>query len=174
MGQIGLQSVVVRSAELGDHSGLAEVMFDAVRNGKSAYNQEQRRAWVPEVRTGEVWRERLERQSVVVAEREGELLGFMSLDCGGYIDLAFIRPAAQGRGLFRRLLQEIDRRARRAGESRLWVHASLTAEPAFSAMGFSILEKQVVALRGLELERFEMQKVLVRHDGLSGRTRETR
>lgn len=65
-----------------DHGALADVMFDAVRNGKSRYTERQRAAWLPERRTGPQWSDRLNLQEIVLAEQDGQIVGFMSLAPG--------------------------------------------------------------------------------------------
>ena len=150
----------IRPANANDYVALADVMFDAVRNGRSPYTDKQRQAWVPERRHGPDWVEKLDQQSIFVADDTTQLLGFMSLAANGYVDFAFIRPAAQGTGLFRRLYQAIEALAQKRAEQRLWVHASLMAQPAFSAMGFSIVKKESVEIRGQTFDRFEMQKLI--------------
>jgi putative acetyltransferase len=112
-----------------DAAELADVMFDAVRNGPSKYTDAQRAAWVPERRR--------------------------------YIDFAFIRPEAQGSGLFRRLFELVEAHARAANEARLWVHASLMAQPAFAAVGFSVVEHQNVQIGDQIFQRAMMEKPLV-------------
>ena len=92
--------------------------------------------------------------------RLGRYVGFMSLAENDYIDFAYVRPVAQGTGIFRRLYEATERTARERGDARLWVHASLMAQPAFSAMGFSVTRKEVVRIGGQDLERFEMAKDL--------------
>lgn len=149
-----------RWAEASDHPQLADVMFDAVRNGASQYDEAQRTAWVPVPRAGKEWDERLAAQNIVLAEHDGHAVGFMSLTGEGYLDFAFIRPAAQGAGLFRQLMARIEQRAEAEGIGRLWVHASLNAQPAFAAAGFTIIKREEVALGGQSLARFEMQKLL--------------
>ena len=84
----------------------------------------------------------------------------MSLAEGGYIDFAYIRYEARHAGLFRELFKRILDRARAGGLSRLWVHASLTAEPAFAALGFVARQREQVTVRGEGLERFEMEMAL--------------
>ena len=135
-------------------------MFEAVRCGQSQYNERQRAAWAPSPRSGAQWNDRLRVQDVILAEEDGEILGFMSLSADAYIDFAYIRPKAQQSGLFRQMFEPIERRAEANGFSRLWVHASLTAEPAFSAMGFSIRQAETVELGGEHFQRFEMEKRL--------------
>ncbi len=151
------QSYRLRWATSADYADLADVMFDAVRNGRSAYSDEQRRAWVPERRSGSEWSARLDEQMVAIGESDGGVAGFMSLGEGGYIDFAYIRPGAQGRGLFRILFAKIEKRSHARGDTRLWVHASLMAEPAFAAMGFSIVEKQTVTIGTERFERCAME-----------------
>jgi putative acetyltransferase len=84
----------------------------------------------------------------------------MSLAEGGYIDFAFLRAEARGAGLFRELFKRIVDLARGKGLPLLWVHASLTAEPAFSALGFVARQREQVTVRGEVLERFEMEMIL--------------
>ena len=149
-----------RWANGGDYAGLAEAMFAAIRSGPSRYTERQRERWAPRPRDGADWIERLDRQEVVLAETAGRILGFMSLAPGGYVDFAYIRPEAQGSGLFRRLYTLIERRAAERGEPRLWVHASLMAEPAFAAVGFTVMAPQTVSIGDETFDRFLMEKHL--------------
>lgn len=135
-------------------------MFDAVRNGRSEYTHAQRQAWVPEIRSGDAWTGRLATQELFIAEDDGQILGFMSLADEGYIDFAYIRPSAQGTGLFRELYESLEQHAIAINLQRLWVHASLMAQPAFSAMGFEILEEQSVQIGDQTFRRFELEKRL--------------
>jgi putative acetyltransferase len=143
-----------------DYADLADVMFDAVRNGPSLYTQAQRAAWMPERRSGAEWTSRLVAKDILLGRDGNRILGFMSIERGGYIDFAFIRPEAQGTGLFRRLFNMVEAYARSAHEPRLWVHASLMAQPAFAAVGFSVVEHQVVPIDDQVLRRAYMKKLL--------------
>jgi putative acetyltransferase len=149
-----------RWAEPRDFAMLADIMFDAVRNGPSEYSERQRTAWVPAPRRGAEWNQRLAAQDVIIGEYEDEALGFMSLCRNGYVDFAYIRPAAQGTGLFRQMFRQIEERASLLGIELLWVHASLAARPAFAAVGFTVRKREVVEIGGERLERFEMEKTL--------------
>jgi len=90
----------MRWATPADYAELGAVMYDAVRNGPSAYSQAQRRAWVPIPRDRADWRARLAGQDILVSESGVRIAGFISLTPRGYIDFAFVRPAMQGTGLF--------------------------------------------------------------------------
>jgi putative acetyltransferase len=135
-------------------------MYDAVRHGRSDYSEEQRQAWVPDPRSDVDWHNRLLKQQVLVAVNATTIAGFMSLADNGYIDLAYIRPTNQSTGIFRRLFNEVEELAMRLKAKRLWVHASLMAQPAFTAMGFSIVREEVVELGGQSFQRYEMEKTL--------------
>ncbi len=144
-----------------DHAALADVIFDAVRNGPSKYTEAQRAAWMPERRSGPEWEARVAAKDIAIGHDGTRILGLMSIERGGYIDFAFIRPEAQGTGLFRALFDMVEARARANTEPRLWVHASLMAQPAFAAVGFSVVEHQMVQIGGLDFNRALMEKYLL-------------
>lgn len=143
-----------------DYDALGDVMFDAVRNGPSQYSEKQRVAWVGAPRTGPDWHARLAMQEIVMAERGGRAIGFMSLADKGYLDFAYIRPEAQGTGLFRRMWERIRARAVARGEAEVHTHASLMAEPAFRGVGFEVVEAEQVELGGETFDRFAMRITL--------------
>ena len=144
-----------------DHAALADVIFDAVRNGASKYTEAQRVAWVPERRSGPEWAARLASKAIAIGRDGTHITGLMSIELGGYIDFAFIRPEAQGTGLFRALFNMVEAHARALHEPRLWVHASLMAEPPFSAVGFFVTERQLVQIGGEDFKRALMEKTLI-------------
>lgn len=147
----------LRWGQASDHGPVADVMFDAVRNGRSRYSDEQRAAWVSAPRSGPAWDQRLGSQDVILAEADGDVLGFMSLAPAGYIDFAYIRPRAQGTGHFRLMYEQLLQRAREKGVRRLWLHASLMAEPAFRSLGFKVVRRETVFIGDQEFERSEME-----------------
>ncbi|WP_265564251.1 GNAT family N-acetyltransferase [Sphingomicrobium arenosum] len=150
-----------RWASPADDILLGEIMHDAVRNGRSHYSEAQRAAWVPAPRKGPEWSQRLAAQDVLIAEDESEALGFMSLERdSGYLDFAYIRPAAQGTGLFRELLTRILARGRARGFEKITVHASLMAQPAFAACGFEVTQEEEVSIADQRFRRFAMERVL--------------
>ncbi|WP_299673447.1 GNAT family N-acetyltransferase [uncultured Roseobacter sp.] len=151
---------MIRWARPADADDLGAVFFAAVREGPSPYTEAQRAAWLEAPPQGQSWADRLAPLDVAVAEVEGAVVGFMSIEPGGYIDLAFIRPEHRGRGLVRQLFDRVEAHARGAGEARLWTHASLMAQPAFRAMGFSTIHHETVVRNGESLQRAKMEKTL--------------
>lgn len=155
-------TISYRWATASDYDVLGEVIFDAVRNGPSLYNEAQRSAWVDAPRNGPEWQQRVAAQTIAVAESGGNITGLMSLTQDGYIDFAFIRPAYRGSGIFRKLYSMILELACQQKQPRILVHASLMAQPAFSAVGFEITKEETVQLNGQYLDRFEMQLVIAK------------
>ena len=150
----------IRPAVSQDYDCLGEIMFEAVRFGTPQYSEAQRFAWVPEPRSGPAWHNRLNLQVVFVAEGGNSLLGFMSL-MKNYVDFAYIRPEARGSGMFRMLFNEIEAIACRSNFKRLWTHSSVTARPAFTAVGFHVKARESVQISDISLDRFEMEKTVI-------------
>lgn len=155
-----MDAITLRTATAGDYDALGEVMFDAIHNGPTHYSDEESKAWAPAQRSGADWAARLEGKTMILAERNAEILGFMSIEPGGYVDFAYIRPQNQGSGLFRQLFNQVLMHARNAGERQLSTHASLMAQPAFAAMGFEIDFHETVEVSGQKLARAHMTKSL--------------
>jgi putative acetyltransferase len=159
-GRFSNVTIEYRWATETDYDVVGEVIFDAVRNGPSLYSEAQRNAWVEAPRSGPEWQQRVAAQSIAVADLGDNIAGLMSLRQDGYLDFAFIRPAYQGSGIFRKLYSMILELAHEQKQPRILVHASLMAQPAFSAMGFEINKEESVQLNGQYLDRFEMQLVI--------------
>lgn len=153
-------TISLRTADPDDYDALGELMFDAIHNGPTEYTKAQSQAWAPAPYSGSDWATRLDGKQVFVAEQDRTLLGFMTIEPGGYIDFAYIRPTAQGSGLFRRLFEAVERKAVAAGDQELTTHASLMAQPAFAAMGFEIVLHELVPVDGQWLKRASMKRAL--------------
>jgi len=139
---------------------LGAVMFSAIHEGASLYTAAQRAAWLPAPNGGSAWAERLDAQTVWLALTDALPVGFVTLASGGYIDFAYVRADAQGRGVFSTLLATLEDEARVSALPRLWTHASLMAEPAFAARGFHVTRRETVTRADQSLARAEMEKVL--------------
>lgn len=153
-------AITLRPAQADDYDTLGQLMFDAIHTGPTKYTQAESAAWMPTPRKGADWSDRLSQKTVILAQRGATVLGFMSIEPGGYIDFAYIRPEGQGSGLFRKLFNAVEGHATAAGETELSTHASLMAQPAFSAMGFTVDFHETVEIAGEKLARARMIKPL--------------
>ena len=150
----------IRWAREEDAPALAQVFFDAVRQGDSPYSEAQRVAWMPAPPDPSEFAVRLRKCHVAVATVAGQPVGFMAMTHEGYFDLAFVLFRHRGRGCFRRLYDRLEKRAYEDYVPRLTVHASLDARPAFQSVGFSVITHETVDRAGETLRRAEMEKYL--------------
>jgi putative acetyltransferase len=100
--------------------------------------------------------------SAVVAEDEGNVVGFAVLDLGtGEVDAAFVDPAHQGRGIALDLLRALETLAQQRGLRRMFLSASLNAVPFYERAGFVRLRDEVYAHRsGIGIASVFMEKML--------------
>ncbi|MEL7090849.1 MAG: GNAT family N-acetyltransferase [Pseudomonadota bacterium] len=129
-------------------------MFAAIHADQSLYSPAQREAWCPRPPQGPDWAKRLAGQRIWVAGEPP--VGFVTLADGGYVDFAYVLPEAQGRGVFRAMMNALEAVAT---GPRLWTHASLMAQPAFAALGYDIVHHEVVARGDQTLPRALMEKI---------------
>ena len=71
-----------------------------------------------------------------------------------------VHPDFQRRGIARALLQHIEESARALDLRRLYTEASITARPAFEAVGFRVILPQTVTVRGESMTNYRMEKRL--------------
>ena len=107
--------------------------------------------------------ERIRDGHVVVAERDGVLLGFYQLGGeppdGELMDL-FIEPNAIGTGLGRKLWEHAVQNARERGFARLTLESDPNAEPFYEHMGATrIGEREVAPGRWLPVMRFSLEAI---------------
>lgn len=113
-------------------------------------------AWIPDPA---IWPERLTAGSVYVIECERKLAGFVRI-AGGGVDLLYVHPEYQGRGLGRKLLEYAVAYAAERGWPSLVADVSLTARPCFERGGFRVIVAQVVERRGVRLRNWRMLREL--------------
>lgn len=151
----------VRDATAADAGALAEVFFVAIRHGSSAYSETQRAAWAARQPSAEDWMRRLDGLQTVVADDGGAPLGFAAMrPDDGYLDLAFVRPDAQGQGVFARIYAVIENRARAAGLAQMHTQASHMLKPALLSLDWSCLRANRVMRGDVVIDNWIMSKPL--------------
>lgn len=124
------------------------------------YSPRQLAAWAPLDRDPIEWAEARRSANTRVALCDGRVVGFTDVDPVGYIDMLFVDPDAARRGVASALLRWAGETARASGAVRLTTHASLTAEPFFTAKGFSIDEVRHPVVRGVEFVNYGMSRAV--------------
>jgi GNAT superfamily N-acetyltransferase len=153
--------VDVRSFQPTDTAAIVTLFRDTIHRINSRdYTPEQVNAWAPAEMDLGRWAARLRASFTVVAEEDGDLLGFANLEANGHVDCLYTHAAHQGRGVATALLQALERKAKELGLARLFTEASITARPFFAARGFVVLARQEVECRGARFVNFRMEKYL--------------
>ncbi len=99
------------------------------------YSQEQVDAWAPADLDAQKWADRQDTRTTLVAEQEGEIVGFAELEGVGHVDCLYCHRNYQRQGIGTILLNEIVAEASNRGADRLFTDASVTARPFLNAMG---------------------------------------
>lgn len=161
MSQNNSQPIAIRPYAASDASTLTSLFRSSVREIASRdYTPSQIREWAPdridEIRFGQKCASR----PTWVAEVEGRIAGFSDLEPDGHVDMLYVHPEFQRRGVARALLKHIEVTARAAALRRLYTEASITARPVFEAVGFRTIVPQTLTIRSVSMTNYRMEKWL--------------
>lgn len=151
----------VRDYRRGDAEAIVTLFFETIHAvNLGDYSQAQVDAWAPAVPDAEVWHQRMMSRRTLVAERDGEVVGFADLEDDGHIDMFFCRHDMVCQGVGGRLYQAIEDAARGLGLGRLFTEASITARPFFERQGFTVVTHNAFERNGVEITNLSMEKIL--------------
>ena len=141
-----------------DAAALAQLFYESVHAVAAAdYTPAQLAAWVAAPPKVEGWAASFEGRCCLVAELEGEIVGFADMDLeSGYLDRLYVHKDYQRQGIATALCDALEALA--AG-MRLTVAASLTARPFFEQRGWQVVKKQALCRDRVWLENFWMEKL---------------
>ena len=156
-----MSEVTIRSYVPDDCRPLIEVFRESVRRtGLRHYSLEQVLAWAPdEIDSVRFGLRRADRQTWV-AEIGGKAVGFSDLEPDGHIDMLYVHPDFQHRGLASALLRVVESAAGERGLTRLYTESSICARAIFERFGFRVLAAQTVAIGGQILANLRMEKLI--------------
>ena len=144
-----------------DCTELVRLFYDTVHtvNAKD-YSREQLDAWATGEVNLEAWNKSLQAHNTVVAEMDGQIVGFGDMDETGYLDRLYVHKDYQRRGVATAICDALEQNTKAA---EFTTHASITARPFFEKRGYTVVKVQQVERRGILLTNFVMKKV--REDG---------
>jgi putative acetyltransferase len=147
--------------EPGESAALVRVFAESVRAiSVKEYSAEQLAVWVEAFGDPERWVGERAGRVVKVAETEGEVAGFATLEPDGHIDHLYVHPRFQRRGIATALLEDVEGTATGLGLTRIFTEASVLARPIFEQAGFGVIERRTVTRRGIAFVNFRMEKIL--------------
>jgi putative acetyltransferase len=144
-----------------DGAALAGIFQRAVREiARKDYSRAQVMAWAPDAPDTAMFAARRSARPTFVAEYCGKLAGFTDLDEDGHIDMFYVNPDFQRRGVASAMLRFLAERAQNEKRKRLHSEVSITARPVFERHGFKVLTYQTVQTNGQALGNYRMEKLL--------------
>lgn len=151
--------IILRRYTPADLEAVLALFYETVHTVSARdYAPAQLDAWASRQPDREAWAARLAGERVLLAEEEGVLLGFASLDpARGLLDHLYVHPAHQRRGIATQLCEAL---APLRETPRLYTEASLTAAPFFLAQGWRVVRRQTVERTGVRLGNAVMEKNL--------------
>ena len=116
----------------------------------AAWSTVDREEWEPWRLTRPTW----------VAIHDDKEIGFSDLEPDGHLDMMFVHPDHQGRGVASLLLAQVEAVAGQQGLTRIFTEASITAQPFFAHRGFALDRQDIIDLDGERFVIFRMSKPL--------------
>jgi putative acetyltransferase len=153
--------IEIREYRDSDCAALADIFQRAVREiARKDYSPVQVVAWAPEMRDIEAFAAGRTAKPTFVAEYDGQVAGFTDLDGDGHIDMFYVSPDCQRRGVASAMLRFLAERGHSERRKRLFGEVSITARPVFERHGFKVLAYQTVQTNGQALGNYRMEKLL--------------
>ena len=142
-----------------DCAAMAELFYNTVHTINAGdYTDEQLDAWA----TGNIdlaaWNCSFLEHNTLIAESDGIVVGFADMDKTGYLDRLYVHRDFQRRGIATALINELERRARKAGILNFETYASITARPLFEKQGYTVEIENKAVRNGIVLLNYKMIK----------------
>ena len=152
----------IRYATKDDAAQIMRLFYDTVHAINSRdYTHEQVDVWAPGDMNLERWCERQDTRTTLVAESDGQILGFAELEASEHIDCFYVHKDYQGQGVGARLLQAIVEMATIDIHAvKLFAEVSITARPFFERHAFKVIHAQDILVRGITLRNYVMERRL--------------
>lgn len=151
----------LREATDGDLHAFARVFADAIRHaGPDRYTPSQVDAWAASAADAEAFGRRLLAARTIVAEDASGLVGFVTFENDGHVEMLYVRGDRQRRGVGGRLLEAALAAARAAGATQARAAASAFSLPVFLRAGFEVEAAETVVRGNVRFERHRVTRRL--------------
>ncbi|MCX7340291.1 MAG: GNAT family N-acetyltransferase [Hyphomicrobiales bacterium] len=125
-----------------------------------AYSNEQRALWGAKADDEKGWAKHLSGCLVLIAEEDGEPVGFAAMRDNAIIENVHVHPDMAFMGVGRQLLDALERLAMARGAKKLSVAATDNALPFFERLGFVAMRRSTVSIGAEWLPSMVMDKAL--------------
>ncbi|CAG9295960.1 GNAT family N-acetyltransferase [Celerinatantimonas diazotrophica] len=151
--------IKIRNYKESDAQALWDIFYHTVHNVNIRdYSKAQVSAWAPDNFDFAIWQRKMNSILPIVAQIDGEIVGYADVQNSGLIDHFFCHYEHQGKGVGRSLMERIMVVGKAKGISRFFSEVSITARPFYEKFGFIVVKEQTVEMRGEKLQNFVMEK----------------
>jgi putative acetyltransferase len=151
--------MIVRKYKPDDCTLMAKLFYDTVHTINARdYTKEQLDAWATGSVDLEAWNRSFLANYTLVAEINGEIVGYANMDDTGYLDKLYVHKDFQRRGIATTLVRELEKGGRKAGITTFTTNASITAKPFFEKQGYKAVAENKVIRNGITLVNYKMVK----------------
>jgi len=150
---------MLREYKPSDCPFMSKLFYDTVHTVNARdYTNEQLDVWATGAVDLEKWDRSFLEHDTLVAEIDGEIVGFADMDKTGYLDRLYVHKDFQGMGIATALLYELERRAQKTNLSYIETYASITAKPFFEKQGYTAAIENKVIRNNITLINYKMTK----------------
>ena len=166
-------NINIRPATVEDVDAIANIFVTSIRTLSSADYTNEQIETIVNLQNVESYLEEIKTKNIIifVAETEAEIVGFGSISKNGRaISDLFVLPDYTRQGVGTLLLETLEQIALQKGVSKLWVMASLTAQPFYLSRGFRY-EKDSALIdseTGIKIPCVDLIKILSRNSNFKG------
>jgi putative acetyltransferase len=151
----------IRPYQRQDRAAMVLVYYRAIREGAAAfYSEAERAAWAKSPEPNWDKPDKLLDQWCYVAEEDGRMTGFMSMDDKGYLDMAFVIPEVMGKGTAAALYDVLMAQAKSAGLTHFSVRAAHQSNRFLTRRGWKVDLFERYAADGQVYDQFQMSLTL--------------
>ncbi len=148
--------MILRKYRPEDLEEIATLFYETVHTVNARdYTPEQLSAWATGTIDKKAWNASLMAHTSIVAEEDGQIIGFGDVDDTGYLDRLYVHKDFQRRGIGRAICDALESAVQ---TGTITTYASLTARPFFEAMGYVVQEEHRVYRQGIVLMNDRMEK----------------
>jgi putative acetyltransferase len=154
-------SYPMRPALPADYENLAILFQASIEElASDAYSDEQRALWGGKAEDQKAWAKHLSGCLVLIAEEDGEPVGFAAMRDNTIIENVHVHPDVAFMGVGRQLLDALERLAMARGAKKLSVAATDNALPFFERLGFVAMRRSTLSIGEEWLPSMVMDKAL--------------
>jgi len=150
-----------REATLDDLPEITALFKDTIRAvNRKDYSEKQVEAWASEADNSSKWQKRIQKTYFLVADLDGQIVGFAWLKNGFYMDGMFVHKNFQRKTIGSKLLRIIESRVSMNDFDTIKADISTTALPFFDSHYYEVKKKQKKSLKSEVLEHYIVYREL--------------